>query len=334
MLVLSDAEVLRVDFHELREGIHQAAADGHGPAHGHVFIGEFLPRDFRRTVDGRTVLADGPDLTAFRQLDATHEVLRLAGGGAVADGDRLDAVAVEELLDRRDGLDLFVLRRMRIDDRVVQEPALLVQAGDLAAVAEARVDGHRALLAHGGAEQQLAEVLPEHADTLQIGLLLGLPEYFSADRGLQQALVRIGGGEFDLVGEEGGRVALLLAEVVVNLGAAFLGVGVDAHVQVAFVLGPQDGEQVVGGDAVEGHLEVEVAAVFGRLGAVPAGLGDAGSDPAAPENAAQVLPDDRRLAEPFGDDVARTGKRGFGIRDLIGDELACVGFRVARLGVP
>ena len=223
---------------------------------------------------------------------------------------------------------------MRIDDRMIEEIALLVQAGDLAAVAEARVDGHRALLPHGGGQQQLAEVLPEDLDALAVGLLLGLAQHLAADRRLQQALEGVGHGFLDLLGRGAGRVAVFLAVVVVDLGVALVGVGLDADVQESFVLRAQDGEQVVRGDAVERHLEIEIAAVFGRLGAVAAGLGDPGRHAPAAEDPAQVLADDRGLAEALRDDVARAGQRRVHVRDLVAHELAGVRFRVARLAVP
>ncbi len=48
VLVLADADGFGVDFHELGEGIHEAAADGDGAADGDVFVGEFLTGGFAR----------------------------------------------------------------------------------------------------------------------------------------------------------------------------------------------------------------------------------------------------------------------------------------------
>ena len=70
---------------------------------------------------------------------------------------------------------------MRVDDGVVKQFSATVQAGNLAAVAEARIEGHRALLPHWRAQQQLAQVLAEDLDALYIRPVLGLSYHFAAD---------------------------------------------------------------------------------------------------------------------------------------------------------
>jgi hypothetical protein len=70
---------------------------------------------------------------------------------------------------------------MRIDYLVMQEVSLLVQAGDLAAIPEARIYGHGALLANRRGKQQLSEILSEYVYGLDVSLLLGLLDYLVAD---------------------------------------------------------------------------------------------------------------------------------------------------------
>ena len=71
---------------------------------------------------------------------------------------------------------------------MVQEFTFGTQAGDFAAVAEARVYGHSAFLAHGGAEQQLAQIVSENRYAFQIGLALGFAYHFGTDRRLDESL--------------------------------------------------------------------------------------------------------------------------------------------------
>ena len=127
---------------------------------------------------------------------------------------------------------------------------------------------------------------------------------------------------------------MLLAEIIVDLGPAFLGVGIDAHAQPALVLRPQDGEQIVGRNAVQGHLELEITPVLGRLGALLSGLGHRGRNPAAPENLTQILADRGGLAEALRHDVPRTGERRLRIRHAALHELGVVLQRIARAHVP
>ncbi len=47
MLVLPHSKGLRINLHQLRQRIHQTAADGHGPAHGHILVRELFTGDFR-----------------------------------------------------------------------------------------------------------------------------------------------------------------------------------------------------------------------------------------------------------------------------------------------
>ena len=68
---------------------------------------------------------------------------------------------------------------MRIDDRMLQELAGLVDHRDLAAGADARIDGQHAEMPGGRGQQQIFQVLAENFDGVGIGALL----QFQADLG-------------------------------------------------------------------------------------------------------------------------------------------------------
>ncbi len=101
VLVLADADGLRVDLHQLGERVHQAAADGDGAADGEVVVRELLAGDVGGGVDGGAALVDHHDRDGGGELERADEGLGLAAGGAVADGDGLDV----ELLHQRGDLD-------------------------------------------------------------------------------------------------------------------------------------------------------------------------------------------------------------------------------------
>ena len=238
VLVLADTQGFRVDLHQLGERVHQAAADGNRAANRHVLVRELFPGDVGRGVHGSAILAHGEDPDAVREAHLADELLRLAAGRTVADGDDLDPILLHQVRDRHDGLDLLRGRRMRKDDRMVQQAAVLVQADDLAARPEARVDGHRPLLPHRGGEQQLPEVLAEDADGIHVGLELRLLQDFVRDGRLQETLVGVIDGSADFQPALPGRIAFLLAVVVVHLVSTLFGVGVDGQLQEALVLRP------------------------------------------------------------------------------------------------
>ena len=100
VLVLADADALRIDLHQLGERILQAARDADRAADGEVELGELLARDVARGVDARARLAH---LHAERHRSrpsaastVAHERFGLAAAGAVADRDRRGRVLRDE----------------------------------------------------------------------------------------------------------------------------------------------------------------------------------------------------------------------------------------------
>ena len=100
---------------------------------------------------------------------------------------------------------------MWIDYFVVQQTAVFIEAGHLAAVPEARVDGKRPLLPDRRREQQLLQILSENPDGLFVGLCLGFLDNLVADRRLQQPVEGILEGELKLLGYCSVWIALPLA---------------------------------------------------------------------------------------------------------------------------
>ena len=82
VLVLADADALRIDLHELGERILQPPRDADRAAHREIEIGELLARDVARRVDARAGLADRhaerPPSSPSRGEHVLHERLGLA----------------------------------------------------------------------------------------------------------------------------------------------------------------------------------------------------------------------------------------------------------------
>ena len=320
VLVLPDAERLGIDLHQFGERVHEPAADRDGAAHRDVLVGKLLARHLGRGIDGSTVFTDGVHLHRLRKAHPADEFLRLAGRRPVADGDHLHAVRFHHVRQAHDRLHLLVLRRMREEDLVVQQAAALVQADDLAAVAETGVDGHRPFLADRRGKQELGQVLTEDGDRFQVCLLLGLGEHFIGNGRLQQALVRVVDRRVELLGETRGGTAARPAEIVIHPRRTALRIRIDAQRKETFVAGAEHGQQIVRRDPLQRHREVEIRAVLGRLGRRRGRFRGRPDDPSGTERAAQGLTDRRRLREVLGDDVPRPGEGLLHVRHLPADK--------------
>ena len=90
-----------------------------------------------------------------------------------------------------------VVRGGGVDDIVVQQVALFVQADDLAARAESRVNCQHALAAQGRCEQQLAHILGKGLDGFIVGLLFGCRGKLGLYRWLDEALETVLGSLLD-----------------------------------------------------------------------------------------------------------------------------------------
>ena len=166
MLILADADRLRIDLDQFGKRVLQPSRDRHRAAQRHVEIGQFLRGVSGSGVDRRAGLRHH-DLVelgvgeTFQQFDG--ELVGLARGGAVADGDQLDLVLAHQLGKDRQRLVPAPLRLVRIDRAGGNHLAGSVDHRDLDAVAEARIETERRPGAGRRGEQQVAQVLREHA---------------------------------------------------------------------------------------------------------------------------------------------------------------------------
>ena len=145
MLVLANADGLRVNLHQLGQRIHQAASDGYRAPHRDVVFGKLIAGDFRSRIDGRPLLADDKHLNVAVESLLFQEIFSFPSCRPVADGYGVYPVGFYHLLDFPGGFLRLADGWMRIDVFVVQQVALFVQAHHLASGAEARVDAHHPL---------------------------------------------------------------------------------------------------------------------------------------------------------------------------------------------
>ena len=179
MLVLADADGFRVDLHQFGQRVLQASGDAYCAAQGYVEIGEFASGQFRGRVHRGAGLGDhhlGQFQARYFLDQFGGQLVGLAAGGAVADGDQVDAMLGAELGEDGQGAVPVVARRVRVDGGGFQHLAGGIDHGHLAAGAQARVERQGGTRAGRGGQQQVVQVAGEHGNRLVLGLLAQLAE--------------------------------------------------------------------------------------------------------------------------------------------------------------
>ena len=173
MLVLAHPDGLGVDLHQLRQGVLEQPGDGYGAAEVHVVLRELLRRQLAGGVNAGPRLADDhvADAAAHPADQLHRHLLRLPGGGAVADGDVGDAVAADHAAEAGDGLLLLPLAVGGVHHRCVQHLACGVHHRHLAAHAVSRVQAHGHMALHRRLEKQGLQVQGKLADGPLVGLV-------------------------------------------------------------------------------------------------------------------------------------------------------------------
>ncbi len=186
-----------------------------------------------------------------------------------------------------------------------------IQAGQLAAGAEAGVHRQHPAAAGGRGQQQLAQVAGEHPHRLLIGGFLALEPDLVLHRGPQQALVAVAHRQPHLLGAGVGPLDKAALQQLQRL----LLRGGDPQHQEQLLLSAPHRQQAVRGRFRHRLLPLEPVAVLGPL-LLLAGHHMGADHPALEVQPAHPLAGVGLLADPFGDDVPRPGQGGLGIRDF------------------
>ena len=307
MLVLAHADGLGRDLHELGQRILEAAPQAHGAARGDVEVGILLACQLGGRVHrGAGLVHDGVAHGRAGLGDVVgHRLLGFAAARPVADDDDVDAV----LLDVGGQLGLRFLylgaRRGGEDRGVVEQLAVLVQHGHLAARAVAGVERDDARPAYGTLLQEALGVLGEHADGIRLGALGELGAQVALHRRRDQALVAVRDGGFQ--GSCEGAVAA--QDAALQQARGRVGVGAHLHFELLLLLAAVDGEDAVVGDARQGFGEVVVRLVDGLLGRVDGFDGQRAASLGSRAQAGDVL---GVVGDDLGHDVLRALQRILG----------------------
>ena len=143
MLVLADANGFRVDFHQLGQRILQATGDGYRAAQRHVHVREFFGGQLGGRIHRSASLGDHDlgQLQARQLLDqVSGQLVGLAAGGAVADGDQVHRMFGAQFGEDRQGAVPVIAWCVRVNRRGFQHFAGGIDYGHFAAGAQAGVE--------------------------------------------------------------------------------------------------------------------------------------------------------------------------------------------------
>ncbi|GAA5608236.1 hypothetical protein Sgri01_06600 [Streptomyces griseus] len=326
VLVLADADRLRVDLHQLGQRVLEPPRDGDRSAQRHIHVGQFLRGERGGGVDRGARLRDHHlgELQLRVLVDQfTGELVRLTGRGAVADRDQVDRVLLREVRELRQRLVPPVRGHVRVDHIGGHHLAGGVDDRDLHPRTETGVQAQRGAGTGRGGEQKVAQVRGEDPHRLvlrrraqpqpqvdaQVHLDPGPPR---PPHGVAQPLVARAApvGDLETAGDH----------VLVRGRAGLLGrlrlLRLQHQVEHVLLLAAQHREHPVRGQRGERLGEGEVV---GELRArLLLALADLRREPAArPHPLAQLAGQVGVLGEPLGEDRPGPVQGGGRVRDAL-----------------
>ena len=181
MLVLAHADGLGINLHQLGQRVLQAARNAGRAAQADVHVGHFLRGKFTGRIHRGTRLADHHLVDrpggagGFRVLgDEFDEVgsqfVGLAAGGAVANGDQIDAMLFTELGQSVQRAVPVLAGLVRKNGGRLDQLARGIDHRHLDAGANARVQAHHHPRARRRGQQQVAQVVGKYLDGDLFGL--------------------------------------------------------------------------------------------------------------------------------------------------------------------
>ena len=296
VLVLAHADGLGIDLHQLRQRVLHPPRDRYGAAQVHIVVGELLRCQLAGGVHGGSRLVDDHIADPGQAAEHLHRhLLRLAAGGAVADGDVGDAVLFAQGRQLGDGVLFLALTVGGIDHGGVQHLAGAVDDRHLAAVGIAGVQAHGDVALHRRLHQKGLQVQGKLADSALAGGIgqgrAGLP----LQRGVDEPVVGVLAGGAD----ERRRRCAGLDHCRAQRVQRRLPIQQHRHGEEALLFAPVDGQDLVPRQPGQRLIEVVVQPVHAVL------LLDshAAQVPLPRQEAAQRLAQVGVVAEQLGDDV-------------------------------
>ena len=203
VLILPHADGLGVDLDQLRQRVLHPAGNADRAAQADVKLGKLLSGQLAGGINGRSRLADDHirRLTAQFRQKTGNELLRLAAGGSVPDGDGRHAIfaAHGQNFGLGPGLRRFLARKGKVPHAGSQHLAVFIHDSQLAAGTEARVNTQRHLALDRRRHQELMQILAEHLNRGRSGPVGQLCPDFPLQTGLDEPFPCIQTGRLHLL---------------------------------------------------------------------------------------------------------------------------------------
>ena len=193
MLILTDTDGFGVDLHQFRQGVLNTSADGNGTAEGNIIFWEFLRPQLGCRINGcpRFIGNDILYFTFCFLQHFCHKQFGFPGGRAVADGNEVNAVFLDEaqqLLFRFSG---FILGWRGVNHGRFQRFACGIDDSNFAACAIGRVKGQHHLAADGRLQKELLQIFTEDADGRFFRFFRQVISDLSFQRGSDQSFIAV-----------------------------------------------------------------------------------------------------------------------------------------------
>ena len=202
MLVLPDADRLRVDLDKLRERVLKSPRDRNGAPHRKIEVGKLLDGNIRGAVNAGAGFADRERPRRFRQFREyfSDEYLGFAARGPVADGDEFDGISINKPVDLTLRLLDAALRFMGIDGDMFDVFSGVVHHGYLTSGPESRIDPEHRFPARRRSDQQRLQVRTKYFKCLLFGPFAQLPADFGFGGGQEQPFETVGNRAAEQIG--------------------------------------------------------------------------------------------------------------------------------------
>ncbi|MGY3191937.1 hypothetical protein ACVIWU_001303 [Bradyrhizobium sp. USDA 4509] len=325
VLVLADANRLRIDLDQLGQGILQAPRDRDRAANGDVEVGQFVRGEGRGRVDRCAGFGDH-DLGHLALGQPLHELggelVGLARGGAVADRNQLDAMLDRELAENGERLIPAPLRLVRENRRMRHHLAGRIDHRDLDAGAIPGIEPHGGARAGRRREQEVAQIRGEHAHRLGLGRRPQpqpqIDVEVDLDFGAPGPAHRLGQPFVALAALVGDRKAVHDLELV-EAGLAYdrlLRLRLDGEVEDLFLLAAEQRQDAMRRQLRQRLGEIEIVLELLAFGLLP-GADGRGHDAVRPHLLTQRADQVGILGEALDQDRARAVERRGDVGDLL-----------------
>ena len=173
MLILTDADGLRIDLDQLRQRILQPSGNGRGRPLSDIKIRKFFSGEFACRINGSSRLVHNH--IGKRQIEfldpGCYQCFRLSGRRSVSYRNQIDMIPVDQFLDLPFGFLHLVLRGGRINHLGIQDLSGRIHNRQLTTGAEGGIPSQYRFACNRGLHQKLRQIFAKNSNGAVLCLL-------------------------------------------------------------------------------------------------------------------------------------------------------------------